>query len=81
MHPMVVSLPSLILDLDAAGRLALAGLIGLAVGVEREWSGHASGPLARFAGVRTFLLLGLVGGMAGWLMANQWPLQIGRAHV
>jgi uncharacterized membrane protein (DUF4010 family) len=60
--------------LDVAGRLALAGLSGLAIGVEREWSGHASGPHARFAGVRTFLLLGLVGGMAGWLTANDSAL-------
>jgi len=43
-----------------------AALAGLAVGVEREWSGHASGPTGRFAGVRTFLLLGLLGGLAGW---------------
>lgn len=48
-------------------RLGIAGLAGLAVGVEREWSGHASGPTARFAGVRTFLLLGTTGGIAGWL--------------
>jgi uncharacterized membrane protein (DUF4010 family) len=54
-------------DLDSPLRLAVAGLIGLAIGVEREWSGHASGPRARFAGVRTFFLLGLVGGIAGWL--------------
>jgi uncharacterized membrane protein (DUF4010 family) len=54
-------------DLDMAVRLAVAGLIGLAIGIEREWSGHASGPRARFAGVRTFLMLGLIGGMAGWL--------------
>jgi len=47
--------------------LAVAALIGLAVGIEREWSGHAAGPGARFAGVRTFLLLGLLGGVAGWL--------------
>jgi uncharacterized membrane protein (DUF4010 family) len=52
---------------DLVIRLALAGLIGLAVGLEREWSGHASGPRARFAGVRTFFLLGLLGGIAGWL--------------
>jgi uncharacterized membrane protein (DUF4010 family) len=48
-------------------RLAIAGLIGLAVGIEREWSGHASGPHARFAGVRTFLMLGMLGGAAGLL--------------
>ena len=57
-------------DFEAPLRLAVAGLIGLAIGVEREWSGHASGPYARFAGVRTFLLLGLVGGISGWLSSQ-----------
>jgi uncharacterized membrane protein (DUF4010 family) len=47
--------------------LAVAALVGLAVGIEREWSGHGSGPGARFAGVRTFLVLGLLAGVAGWL--------------
>ena len=56
-------------DLDIAVRLGMAGLTGLAVGIEREWSGHASGPRARFAGVRTFLLLGLVGGVSGAVRA------------
>jgi len=46
----------------------VAGLLGLAVGIEREWSGHASGPGARFAGARTFLLLGVLGGVAGLLL-------------
>ena len=55
-------------DLSVATGLAVAGLAGLAVGIEREWSGHATGPAARFAGVRTFLLLGLLGGLAGWLI-------------
>ncbi|HEX6107660.1 MAG TPA: MgtC/SapB family protein, partial [Gemmatimonadales bacterium] len=57
-------------DLAVPVRLALAGLVGLAVGIEREWSGHASGPHARFAGVRTFLLLGLLGGVGGWLISE-----------
>lgn len=51
----------------------MAGLVGLAVGIEREWSGHASGPAARFAGARTFLLLGLVGGAAGLLLSLGYP--------
>ncbi|HET7471219.1 MAG TPA: MgtC/SapB family protein [Gemmatimonadales bacterium] len=59
---------------DAALRLAVAGLIGLAIGVEREWSGHASGPRARFAGVRTFFLLGLLSGIAGLLAARDRTL-------
>jgi uncharacterized membrane protein (DUF4010 family) len=54
-------------QLDIAARLAIAALVGLAAGLEREWSGHTSGADARFAGIRTFSLLGLVGGVAGLL--------------
>lgn len=56
-------------ELEGASRLSVAALIGLAVGLERQWSGHASGPDARFAGLRTFLLLGILGG-AGGLLAS-----------
>ncbi|HEX5818710.1 MAG TPA: DUF4010 domain-containing protein [Gemmatimonadales bacterium] len=59
--------------LEAATSLGVAGLVGLAVGIEREWSGHATGPGARFAGVRTFLLLGLLGGVAGLLTRHGQP--------
>jgi uncharacterized membrane protein (DUF4010 family) len=59
---------------DAPLRLAVAGLIGLAIGVEREWSGHASGPGARFAGARTFFLLGLLSGVAGLLASRDRTL-------
>jgi hypothetical protein len=47
----------------------IATLGGAAIGVERERSGHAKGPAARFAGVRTFTLLGGLAGLAGWLWA------------
>ncbi len=47
--------------------LAVAALGGLAVGVEREWSARRPGEPARFGGVRTFLLLGLTGGLAAVL--------------
>ncbi len=57
-------------ELDAALRLAIAALIGLGVGVEREWSGHSSGEQARFAGMRTFMMLGLLGGIGGLLLAG-----------
>lgn len=60
------------IGIGIAGRVALAGITGLAVGIEREWSGHASGPHARFGGVRTFLMLGLTGGIGGWLAAGGW---------
>jgi uncharacterized membrane protein (DUF4010 family) len=45
----------------------VAALGGAAIGLERQWSGHATGPRARFAGVRTFTLLGGTAGLAGWL--------------
>jgi uncharacterized membrane protein (DUF4010 family) len=54
---------------DVLGIL-IATLGGAAVGLEREWSGHASGPAARFAGIRTFTLLGLEAGVIGWLWTN-----------
>jgi uncharacterized membrane protein (DUF4010 family) len=47
--------------------LVIATLGGAAVGLERQWSGHAEGPAARFAGIRTFTMLGAVGGFSGWL--------------
>jgi uncharacterized membrane protein (DUF4010 family) len=47
--------------------LLIAALGGAAVGLERQWSGHADGPAARFAGIRTFTMLGAVAGLSGWL--------------
>ena len=48
--------------------LLIATLGGTAVGLERQWSGHAAGPGARFAGIRTFTMLGAVSGLSGWLL-------------
>lgn len=50
--------------------LLIAALGGAAVGLERQWSGHAEGPRARFAGIRTFTMLGAVGGFTGWLWTD-----------
>lgn len=52
---------------DGGLRLAIAALVGLAVGIEREWSRHVPGGRPRFAGLRTFLIFGLIGGIAGLL--------------
>jgi uncharacterized membrane protein (DUF4010 family) len=38
--------------------IVIAALGGAAVGLERQWSGRAEGPDARFAGIRTFTMLG-----------------------
>jgi uncharacterized membrane protein (DUF4010 family) len=58
------------LDPAALWNLGVALLAGLAVGIERQWSGKAHGPKARFAGLRTFTLLGLVAGLSGWLWTS-----------
>jgi uncharacterized membrane protein (DUF4010 family) len=50
--------------------LCVGALCGAAVGTERQWSGHADGATAHFGGLRTFTLLGTVGGLAGWLWAG-----------
>jgi uncharacterized membrane protein (DUF4010 family) len=50
--------------------IIVAVLGGMAIGVERQWSGHATGPQARFAGIRTFSLLGGVAGISGWLWSS-----------
>jgi uncharacterized membrane protein (DUF4010 family) len=55
--------------LEIAQRLAIAGLIGLAVGTEREWSSPEAPTERRFAGIRTFFLIALLGGVAGILVA------------
>lgn len=62
------------LQIAGAVPLAIAALIGLAVGLERQWSGHASGPDARFAGLRTFLMLGLLGGLAGMAARENYEI-------
>ena len=59
------------MDLSSVIGLLVATLGGAAVGLEREWSGHASGAHARFGGIRTFTLLGGLAGLAGWLSVNQ----------
>ena len=58
------------MDLIAVAGLGVAALGGAAIGLERQWSGHASGPHARFGGIRTFTMLGGTGGLAGWLSMN-----------
>lgn len=55
------------MSLDLFLRIFVAALGGAAIGLERERSGHATGPAARFAGLRTLTLLGLVAGLGGWM--------------
>jgi uncharacterized membrane protein (DUF4010 family) len=59
---------------DTVVGIVVATIGGAAVGLERQWSGHASGPNARFAGIRTFTLLGMLAGICGWLWTEGQPL-------
>ena len=57
---------------DITLRLIVGALAGAAVGLERQRSGKAAGPAARFGGLRTFTLIGLAGALGGWL----WTLGV-----
>jgi uncharacterized membrane protein (DUF4010 family) len=54
--------------------IGIGALCGATVGIEREWSGQAKGAEAHFGGLRTFTLLGLLGGVSGWLWTHEASL-------
>lgn len=54
-------------DNDIFTRLALALAIGLLLGLERGWHGRDEAEGERIAGIRTFALTGIFGGVSGWL--------------
>ncbi len=54
--------------------LGLALAIGLLIGIERGWSLRAEPDGSRVAGMRTFALLGIAGGLAGLLGTIGQPL-------
>ncbi len=52
-------------ELDLVRRLAVATLVGLLVGIERGWRERNAHGGTRTAGLRTFTLVGLLGGIIG----------------
>jgi uncharacterized membrane protein (DUF4010 family) len=54
-------------DFDTLQRLALALAIGILIGLERGWHGRGEPEGGRVAGVRTFAIGGLLGGLAALL--------------
>jgi uncharacterized membrane protein (DUF4010 family) len=54
-------------ELDLYSRIGLALAIGLMVGIERGWHGRGESEGQRVAGIRTFALIGLLGGIIGAL--------------
>uniref|UniRef100_UPI0013D937ED MgtC/SapB family protein n=1 Tax=Sandarakinorhabdus rubra TaxID=2672568 RepID=UPI0013D937ED len=59
------------LDGDELARLVMPLAIGLLIGVERGWQQRAATPGSRVAGLRTFALFGLIGGLAGYAAAGR----------
>src|SRR5690349_21481930 len=62
------------LELGSIAGLIVAILGGAAVGVERQHSGHATGPDARLGGIRTFTLLGTIAGISGQLIGAGYSI-------
>jgi uncharacterized membrane protein (DUF4010 family) len=68
--------PSMI---DESLALLAALAVGLIIGLERGWRGRTLAAGGRVAGLRTFALVGLLGGVLGALVgrAGAWPLAAG----
>ena len=62
------------IDLRDLAGIAVSLALGLLVGLQRGWAQREGKPGTRFAGIRTFGLLGLVGGVAGVLLRISEPL-------
>jgi len=57
------------MDLELLQRAGLAAAIGLLIGIERGWQERDAKGGTRVAGVRTYTLIGVLGGIAGLLPA------------
>lgn len=61
-------------DLEIFWRLGLALVVGLLFGLERGWDRRDESEGKRIAGVRTFAITGLLGGISGWLASLTSPI-------
>jgi len=67
--------------LDLFERLGLALAIGLLIGLERGWRGREQGEGTRAAGIRTFALVGLLGGLWGAMTPSLGPVPMAAAGL
>lgn len=68
-------------DLEIFQRLGLALAIGLLFGLERGWHQRDRPEGGRIAGVRTFAIAGLLGGVCGWLASLTAPVVLAVAFL
>ncbi|MGV3493501.1 MAG: MgtC/SapB family protein [Ramlibacter sp.] len=68
-------------DLQPAAGLGTALAVGLLIGLQRGWQDRERPEGGRVAGLRTFALIGLLGGVLGSLHAPAWPLAAGLVGV
>ncbi len=68
-------------DIGLFERLGLSLAIGLLIGIERGWQEREAKPGARAAGIRTFALIGLLGGVWGLLAPLAGPTVLGFAAL
>lgn len=62
--------PEMLADLSELTGIGLALALGLLIGLQRGWALRDEQPGSRFAGIRTYGLLGLAGGIAGDLQTR-----------
>lgn len=68
-------------EIEAFVRLAVALAIGLLIGVERGWKRRESEEGERVAGLRTYALTGLIGGVVGFLSQDGGYWLIGLVFI
>ena len=68
-------------EIEILRRLALAAAVGLLFGIERGWQLRDEKAGQRVAGIRTFTLIGLTGGICGLLAKETGPLLLGLTFV
>jgi uncharacterized membrane protein (DUF4010 family) len=61
--------------------LSLALALGLLIGVERGWQARTAAEGSRIAGIRTFGLIGLLGGLWEILARGRWEIIFGLAFL